>query len=98
MSAVILPFHRQLTAFIAKQARPFEYDKPTDGRSLKLTTQVRAYCHKHGHSAQTTRAALNHAFVHLNNGQTSDFALSRARDLADRLHKAEVDAAWGGAA
>lgn len=68
--------------------------KPTDARTLFVRTTVRSHCHGHRHSEATTGQAVRAALTQVSNGQARDFAISYGCDLADRLHKAEVDAAW----
>ena len=95
MSAV-LPFPHALTrpARNALAAYVAQASKPADARTTFVRTTVRSHCHARGHSeavmAQATRAAL----TQVANGQTKDYAITYGCDLADRLHKAEVDKAW----
>lgn len=72
--------------------------KPVDARTLFVRATVRGHCHARRYSHTVMARATAAALTQTSNGQTKDFAIRYGCDLADRLHKAEVDADWDGAA
>jgi len=71
--------------------------KPTDKRTLFVRATVRGHCHVRKYSDDVTGRATLSALTQLSNGQTQDYAIHHGCELADRLHKAEVDDAWSDA-
>ena len=98
MSAVI-PF----PVALARQARDTlaahvaTAGKPTDARTLFVRATVRGHCHVRHYSEAVMGQAVRAALTQVSNGQTQEHAVTYGCDLADRLHKAEVDDAWSDA-
>lgn len=99
MSAVI-PFPHAQTRPPRDPAAGYaaQAGRPVDQRTLLVRATVRGHGHVRGYSEAVMGQAVRAALTQVANGQTKDYAITYGCDLADRLHKAEVDAAWGGAA
>jgi len=98
MSAVI-PF----PVALARQARDTlagyvaQASKPTDARTLFVRATIRGHCHVRHYSEAVMGQSVRSALTQVANGQTQDYAIHYGCELADRLHKAEVDDAWSDA-
>ena len=96
MSAVI-PFPHAQTRPPRDPAAAYiaQAGKPTDKRTLFVRATVRSHCHVRHYSDDVMARATAGALTQVANGQSQDYAITYGCDLADRLHAAEVDAAWG---
>jgi len=86
--SMVRPARNALAAYIAQAG------KPTDARTAFVRTTVRGHGHVRGYSEAVMGQAVRAALTQVANGQTKDYAITYGCDLADRLHKAEVDKAW----
>lgn len=68
--------------------------KPTDARTAFVRATVRGHGHVRGYSETVMARAVAGALTQVANGQTKDYAITYGCDLADRLHKAEIEKAW----
>lgn len=100
--STVIPFPVALSQFRAAAARPpldpqayvDHPGKPVRGSTLHVVTSVRSYCVKHHYSAEVSSGAVRAAITQLQNDAAPAAALTVALETADRLHNAEVDAAW----
>ena len=98
MSAVI-PF----PVALARQARDTlaahiaTAGKAADARTLFVRATIRGHCHVRHYSEAVMGQAVRSALTQVANGQTQDYAIHHGCELADRLHKTEVDDAWSDA-
>lgn len=89
--SMVRPARDALAAYVAQAP------KPTDARTAFVRATVRGHGHVRGYSESVMGQAVRAALTQISNGQTKDYAITYGCDLADRLHKAEVEKAWEGA-
>lgn len=96
MSAVLpFPFDATRASRDPGAAYIAQAGKPTNKRTLFVCATVRSHCHVRHYSDDVMARATAGALTQVANGQSQDYAITYGCDLADRLHAAEVDAAWG---
>lgn len=95
MSAVIpFPYFQTRAPRDPEAAYIASAGKAVDKRTVFVRATVRGHCHVRHYSETIMARATAGALTQVANGQTQDYAITYGCDLAERLHKAEVDAAW----